>query len=125
MKTQTAIKQYEINGVHRFTEEDIYNDGCQPKTGSSDYIKLNIKANTVDELIQKLFSELCFTYSKEALELNACDEEGRIDIQVMEDENGSEASKNELASWKNGKKRLWLGNYSANIELVTRESVSL
>ena len=43
----------------------------------------------------------------------------------MENVNGVEASKEELAKWKKGQCKLWLGNYIAHVELVTRETVSL
>jgi len=123
---KTAIKQYEINGVHQFTEEDTYNEGCQPNSGNSGFLShIKIKADTVEELIKKLFSELCFKYDKDAMELDACDEDGRIDISVMEDENGSEATASELKAWKEGNKRLWSGIYTAHVELVERQTVSV
>ena len=120
-----ATKQYEVNGVHRWTEEDVFENGCIPNSGVSELMDVKVKADTIDELIHKLFNSLYFDYDKEAIELNACDEEGRLDIQIMENMDGQEADKHERALWKKGQRRLWLGNYTAHVELVTREQVTI
>lgn len=115
--------QYEINGLRKMTEEDIYNEGCIPNTGVNFFIGIPFKADTVDGLVKQIgdFLGIPDKDLKNSFELNACDEDGRIDLQMMEDNIGIYASKSDLDAWKTRNKKLWAGYYTAYVEKVTRE----
>lgn len=100
-------------GHIRHTEQDIFTEGCDPSTSNSQWIDMVIKRETKEELVSYL-KEYC-SATQEDLQLNACDENSRLDIQVMEDEEGLKASKTELALWKDNKKKLFLSTYTFKI----------
>ena len=116
--------QYEARGWIKHAEEDIYACGCQPDTGSIFDGSDRFQAATIPELIESLMS---FTgcNDRESVLLNSCDEPGRVDIQTMETEEGYPATESDIATWKQGHKRLWLATYTFHVEKVTRETVSI
>ena len=89
---------YMINGFLKFAEEDIYNDGCQPDTSMNSSVDITLKAETIDEISQKVRD--FFGVDNDSIEFNACEDDGRIDIQIMENGDGYQASENELEQWK-------------------------
>jgi len=99
----------EAKGWIKFSEEDIFSDGCVGKcqlyTGD-----LNFSAETEEEFINTLTSFV--GADKSSVELNACDEPGRIDISLLENADGFAASKRQIESWKLGHERLWYCTYS-------------
>ena len=110
---------YQVKGWIRFSEEDIYQDGCQPNTGgmfSGDQV---FRADSIHELLQNLLE---FTGADfDALELNACGEAGRIDISLLEDEYSSVATRAQISEWKAGKIKLWNSIYSFNAEYISED----
>ena len=117
-------ERYEARGWSKFSEEDIYNEGCQIHSGNSGNGNDLFFGDTILEVIDKC-QEFVGSESMEDCLLNSCGEEGRLDIQIMEDENSTPAGKHDLEEWKAGRKRLWLSCYSFYIENVAREAVFL
>lgn len=115
---------YETKGCLKFWEEDRYSEGCVPNSGSCCWIDYPMQADTLGELLEKIN---CFTSNsdEDAILLDACEEEGRVDIQVLETEESYPPSPAQLQAWKEGKLKLWLCDYSFQIEKVSREKVSL
>lgn len=116
--------QFEVRGWIKFGEVDNYQEGCDPATGfhhsGTDYFK----ANTIQEVIEKC-QNFVSSDSKEDLILDSCEDIGRLDISLLENEDGYKASKQEIKQWKQRKVTLYNVIYTFNLELVTRESVSL
>lgn len=117
------INYYLADGWAKFSEEDIYSDGCQPNTGSMYGGEEAWKAGTIEELIEQLLS---FTGGeREDIQLNSCDEVGRIDISVMEDENGNRATRQQIEDWKEARIKLWDCIYTFRVERIQAEDVNL
>lgn len=108
--------KYQIHGLLKFAEEDIYDEGCQPETGFTDHIALDFRGDTTEEVIQKVADFL--GVDQDGIERNACDEPGRVDFSLMEDEQATPASKHQLERWKNRQERLWAVTYTAHVEKV-------
>ena len=101
---QTAKLQ--IKGMMVHAEQDLYNDGCQLNTGwAYDHEFFSISADSKEGLLFKLCND--FNVAIEDMELNACDDKGRIDIGQMVDAHGCVASDIEMAQWKEGKIELY------------------
>lgn len=117
--------QYEVTGWIKFSEEDDFNEGCQPDTTTTTQGDDIFKAATVKELIAKIVAFLGLDNDDDAVELDTCDEPGRVDISQTEDEDGTRASERDLEKWKQGKIKLFYATYSFHVEKVTRETVRL
>lgn len=105
---------YQINGFLVLKEQDDFNNGCLPETQTSLALDLTIKAETKRGIISKLKEN----FPSNDFEFNACDEIGRVDIQVLEDNDGNEASNQQILDWKKGKQDLYLANYSGMLEEI-------
>lgn len=114
---------FQVNGWVKFYEEDIYQEGCIPHTGGIIDGRETWKADDIEALIQSLLGFTGADY--EALELDSCDEVGRLDISVMEDDNGSHATRHQIEEWKEGKIRLWDCIYTFQVEKIQAEAVRL
>lgn len=105
---------YTVNGFSGDAEEDIWKDGCQPDTRLNKSDDTNIRADTKEELIDKVASY--FNCGKDNIMLDPCgDEDGRIDVQRYENEEGYSASESEVEKWKLGRCRLWLATYTGYV----------
>lgn len=114
---------YQADGWSKFSEEDIYQDGCQPKTAMHYGGNDRFKAKSINALIQTI---LGFTGGeREDLDLNPCEEIGRLDISIFEDEYGTRATRSQIDAWKAGELRLWSSIYSFKIEKTTTETIDL
>jgi hypothetical protein len=108
---------YIIRGLFKHSEEDSYKDGCLPKTGQAYSVDVDFAADTIDGLVEKVDGYLG-TGSGDH-EKGVCDEPSRIDWQTMEDDDGTQATPEQLKLWKLGKIRLWACTYSGIVEQVT------
>ena len=116
---------FEAIGFSKYTEEDSYENGCNPKTNRSwSDRNMRFTGETLDDLIQSLMA-FVGTDDKESVSLDACDNMGRVDIQVLETDEGYNASKRDIELWKEKKERLWLCNYTFQVEQVERRTISL
>lgn len=96
----------------KYTEEDDFEKGCLPETSQDIPIEEEFCKPTLGELVKAIED---FTQGK----ANAFEGEGnRIEVQVMEDSDGVKATKYELNLCKQGKKRLWLADYSFMISKI-------
>lgn len=116
--------QYEINGCFKSIEEDIFAEGCQPHSGRVALVEVRLRADTVEGLLKK-FNNFLGNDDWSAIELDACDEPGRVDVSILENDEGEPATEWQIEAWKNGKQRLWAATYTAHIEAVERRPVEL
>ena len=117
------INYYLADGWTKLSEEDIYQDGCQPNTGGIYGGADRWRADTVEDLIQQLLGFTGADY--EGIDFDACEDVARIDIALMEDDNGSKATRHQINEWKEGKIRLWDCIYSFHINRVQSEPLNL
>ena len=117
--------QYETDGFICHSEEDVFNKGCQPDTSKSWFSNQRFTDQTLSGLVQQLKDTFNPLGDNMDILLNSCEEDGRIDIQVLEDEDGCYARSSEIEKWKIGQKRLWLSTYSFQVEKVTRHKFKL
>lgn len=114
---------FETTKITKFVEEDVYEEGCIPETGYFIEIDTVFDALTLRQLLEKILEY--HEVTEENIELDACDEKGRLDVCVMEDEYGDKASEEDLKLWKQGRKRLFYVVYIYNIREIKRTIVSL
>jgi hypothetical protein len=118
------MKRYEANGWLKFTEEDEFDNGCKPGSGSATEGRDVFTDETIPGLLAKL-QAFAGSDSPEDVLLDSCDETGRVDVQVMEREDGFTAGPADVDAWKAGRRRLWLARYSFRVEAVERAPVRL
>lgn len=114
---------YQVSGWAKFYEEDIYNEGCIPHTGGMIDGSDLFKSESISGLLEVLLSFTGANY--EDIQLNSCDELGRVDISVMEDDNGSMATRGQIEEWKEGQIRLWDCIYTFQVEKITAQTANL
>jgi hypothetical protein len=115
---------YETGAPLKVAEEDLYEEGCVPHSATH-FVCHGISFS--QETVAGLIAEIAEFFGVMAMdvELDACEEPGRIDVAVMETEDGMPASDREIEEWKRKELRLWHVIYSFNVEKVHRETVSL
>ena len=115
---------YEVTGWHKFGERDYYETGCDP----DEYIHFDgperWSAVTVKDLLLQLRGFVGVDEDYE-IELDSCDEDGRVDIQVLETADSCPVSIYELEKWRRGELALWYSTYTFYVEEVTRKSARL
>lgn len=117
--------KFESNGWFKSSEEDIFDQGCIPNTRADFHGSDRFTANTTQELIEQCM-DFAGTDDEKDCEMDACGEIGRLDIQILENEDGHKASMGQIEDWKKpGGNKLYLCTYTFVIEIVTRERVSL
>lgn len=110
LESGTAIKYY---------EEDIYSSGCQPDTGGRFIVEITFNDSTIEGLLTQI--KEYYDVTDDDILLNACGEDGRIDIQVLEDKDSYKATEQEIELWKHGEIKLYLSTYIYHIEEVQRK----
>lgn len=113
--------KYESGKAFKHTEVNDYEQGCLPDTSSCWDVDIKFSANTKEELIEQIKNY--YDVTNEDIMLNSCDEPGRIDIQILEDENSFKATEHDKELWKQGKKKLWLSTYTYYARMVTTERI--
>lgn len=116
-------EEYQIAGFLKITEEDIYDDGCQPDTTIHTEVDIILRGGTLEELVNEILK--FFGVEKDSVDFNSCDEVGRVDVSILENKYGYAANESEVSGWENGNVRLWLANYSGYVERIYSESVDL
>lgn len=101
---------YSIINFLKFAEEDKFNEGCDPDTAMTSSVDITFEAETIDEVSQKVRD--FFGVTNDSIEFNACDDYGRIDIQIMENKAGDQPTQYELDEWKAGNRRMWACTYT-------------
>lgn len=116
---------YEVRGWWKFSEEDRYGEGCDPTTSRSYRDRdMHFTAETIDQMIDTLMS-FVGCRDRNNVTLDACDEEGRVDIVSFERADGDPATDQNIKLWKEGDCRLWHVEYSFRVEKVERHPVRL
>jgi len=114
---------YQANGWVKFYGEDVYEEGCLPHTGGIIDGREQFKADTLDGLLNELIAFTGANY--EDIQLDSCDEIGRVDISIMENADGARAMKWEIDSWKEADIQLWDCIYTFHIEQINATPVKL
>lgn len=118
------MTKYEINGWYKFAEQDDWEHGCDPDKYVSFTGNEQWSAETIERLLE-IIKDFVDVPSGHEIELDACEEDGRVDIQVLETADGYTASDRDIEKWKQGEMALWSATYTFIIERVTREPVRL
>ena len=108
---------YMINGFLKFAEKDNFDQGCDPDTALNASIDVSFTSDTIDGILDQVRS--FFGVNDENLLLNSCEENGRIDIQITENNNGDQPSIDELERFKRGDLDLWAVTYSGVLYELT------
>ena len=114
---------YETSKGLKFVEEDKFKEGGLPDTAQSWEVDITFQADTVKELMIKIMEY--FDVPKEYLELNSCEENGRIDIALLEDRESYKATEDQRRLWKSGRLKLYYAVYSFQVSKTTKEEVIL
>jgi hypothetical protein len=96
---------YSTSKGWKFVEVDDYEKGCLPETAFHMEVDVTFKGSTKAELLNDIMN--FYGVDEEAIELNACEEIGRIDISALENGDGHNASDSEIELWKQGKCTLY------------------
>jgi len=110
----------EVNGWSKFAELDSWKNGCDPDSTRWEAGSDSFTAEDENELIAKLM-EFTDVDDKQNVLINSCDQDGRIDIQRYEDEQGCLADASEMDAFKRGEIDLYLACYTFHVESITRE----
>ena len=115
---------YEVNGWWKHGEQDFYETGCDPDRYVSFAGNERWSAETIPALLKQLRAFVGVDDDYE-VELDACDEDGRVDISVMETNDSYTATPRQIEEWKRGELALWYSTYTFVVEEVTRKQVRL
>ena len=109
---------YRLYGFLKHSEIFSLEEGCPSDTANSQFIEYTIAADCIAGIIEQA-SEFIYSYgitgATDNIQVNACDEPGRIDFTIMEDAEGIQASEFDLQQWRKGAKELYCCTYSANV----------
>ena len=117
------VTYYQANGFLKHAEEDVYESGCQPDTANSYFGDMVFTGDTVGQVIEQV-KAFCGA-DDDGLLLNSCEEVGRLDVQVIENEQGLPLTEQEIEQWKSGEKRAWLVCYTWEVKRMAEEDVDL
>jgi hypothetical protein len=108
--------EYRIKGYHAFSELDTWQNGCTGKVLTEFNPEFFQASNTVKSLVDLL----CIEFLTSDFELDACEENGRIDLQCwqLKPFDVRKVSDTHLTKWKIGKLDLYLTTYSFHVEKV-------
>ena len=118
------MKAYECNGWYKFAEQDDWEHGCDPDTAFSYAGDEVFKADSVEALLKQVRDFVGVPHDYE-VDLDACETDGRVDIQVLETKDAYVATESEIEAWKRGEIKLWSAIYSFEIYEVERKAVRL
>lgn len=108
---------YECNGFLKMAQRDNFEKGCYGASHDS-WVDFPIKRKTLTEIIDVIIGVIgC---EREAITINACDEIGRIDAQVTENDQGLQPTSREWEQFKRGAIDLWMCDYSFSFDEVIR-----
>lgn len=116
--------RWEVTHCVKSLEEDSFEHGCDPTTGQEYPLPEMFYASkpTIKELMDELWKWIPFKRDDEAVEYDSCEEDGRIDIQGMEDADSNEPTERQMEEWKAGRLKLWAVTYHFWIVQVERRT---
>lgn len=108
---------YVCNHIEKLVEVDDYEKGLTDKPQTIIFDKINITAETLKELLEKIGKTYCLDFA-EGVGLHDTDDHSQILVEYnrLEDVEGYEATDSEVEDWKSGKTTLYLADYSFCIE---------
>lgn len=98
------------NGYLKFSELDSWENGCSGECETI-FVKYQIESKNKEEAIQQV-KDITGETCDDAIELNSCDEPGRVDVQVQEDEHGNRLTQDQWEEFKQGRIKAYLVTYS-------------
>jgi hypothetical protein len=116
--------KYIINNIVKLAEKDSFENGCDPRSSQFSTIDLQIESLSLSEVIDNLMTFTSCTDKKSVL-IDACEEDGRIDIQVTENGEGYTPSTYQIEQWKKGEFDLYAVTYTAQIEKHVVSSINI
>lgn len=96
-------------GYIKFSEEDNWENGCNGNVSS--YVVDHNICGTKEEIIRQI-QDTTGEISTDSFVFNSCDENGRIDVMVQENENGERLTESEWRQFKSGEINTYLCTYS-------------
>lgn len=112
--------KYETKGALKFAERDMFAEGCIAEGAYNTFIDYPMQADNLTQILESIADFVgC---DKSSIEVNACDEPGRIDAAIMETSEGYPATPNQIDRWKTGNCDLLYCVYSFYFDEVTRKS---
>lgn len=100
------------------TEEDNYNEGADPSTRQDMMAEKSVgRYKSFQDMVKDLNRKYGITDDLKAWG-SFSGEPGRINIQMMVDEDNVEATRRELDDFKRGRKRLWIADYQLQISFI-------
>jgi len=108
--------KYQIKGLLKHVELDNYQNGCDPESYTTRYVELTFVGNTAEQAIQECAKFLGI--EPDAIERNACDEDGRVDFAATETTDTSKPSKAEFKAFERGEIDLYYCVYTGVVERV-------
>lgn len=112
--------KYIAKGYLKHIEEDNFEEGCLPDTSKTLFLDTQISGDTIEELIDNLKAFVGVKNDADVA-INACGQDGRIDIQRLETAYGSAPSQGTIEKWKLGNVKLYLCDYSFNVQVVSSD----
>lgn len=114
--------KYETKGALKFAEKDIFAEGCISDSAYTTFVGYPMQADTLPAILNSIAEFVGCDVAD--LEVNACDEPGRIDAGVMESADGYPATPGQLERWKTGDCELWYCVYSFQFDEVIRKTAN-
>ena len=108
---------YQVVNFIKLSEEDSYDQGCNFATCTHSEYLISFKSETKEGLLEEI--GYFFDVGRDATELDVCDEDGRIDLCIMENANGDVASEQELTDWRVGVGKLYSCTYTGYLETLS------
>ena len=101
---------FQINGLHKYAEQDTWENGCIMEGANAARITVLFVGATAQDVIEK--ARKFVDVEPDAIERDACEEIGRIDFARTENDDGNELTDTERELWKAGKLRAWYCVYT-------------
>ena len=100
-----------IKGCSGFASPFAYETGCSTETLYEPDYEMRLSAPNLEELLKEICSY--FRCTHEDITLDACEEPGRIDVQVLQREAFKKAkvSNKTRRAWEHPETNLWLTDY--------------
>ena len=113
------MKEYKVNSFIWHCEEDNFENGCDPETSETNTGEMGISSNKLTDVLEAVKLQLGCKNNDE-IELNACEEDGRIDFQFMSLKPFSvfRASDKSLSKFRSGDINLYFNCVSVYVDTV-------
>lgn len=116
---------YKIDGLLKFSEEDSFEEGCLPDTSQMSEVDILWTGSTPQDVINQVMEFL--GVNKDSVELNACEDIGRVDFAIIENADGYSLYDFpiQVEKWKAGKQKAYYCVYTGQVVEYTESPVNL